>query len=161
MPGLSSSFPQYAPESDLEAYLGRLLDDKTSDRYLQRASGVISDFTVTARYRVNEDGFTPTDERIRNAFHDATILQAAAYVEAGVTPTEVVASGKATIQSKSLGARSVTYAPNAAADAQRAALLSGAIAPEALSVLSRNGLTGAGVNVGGGSSYDILLRRWV
>ncbi|WKW85406.1 head-to-tail adaptor [Microbacterium phage Milani] len=160
MAGLSSSFPQYAPFQDLYAYLDAT--PANPDALLQRASGAVRNFTKTAVYRVQPDGFTPTDERIRNAFHDATVLQAAALVRAGIKPGDQVATQQNGIQSKSLGGRSVTYAVDAGAQVARNALLNGLLAPEAASVLSQNGLLGTGVVVaGGGSQYDILLRRWV
>ncbi|QWY83801.1 head-to-tail adaptor [Microbacterium phage PermaG] len=159
MAGLSSSSPQYAPFEDLYAYLDAT--PANPDALLQRASGSIRSFTKTAVYRVDEDGFTPTDERIRNAFHDAAVLQAAALVRAGIKPGDQVAGQVGGIQSKSLGGRSVTYAIDAGAQAAKVALLNGALAPEAASVLSQNGLLGTGVQVGGGRAWDILLRRWV
>lgn len=159
MAGLSSSFPQYAPYEDLNAYLDTSVPNPNA--LLQRASGSIRNFTKTATYRTAEDGFTPTDQRIANAFHDAAILQAAALFRAGIKPGDQVAAQSNGIQSKSLGGRSVTYAVDAGAQAARAALLNGLLAPEAASVLSTNGLLGTDVHVGGGTDYDILLRRWV
>ncbi|XAO35619.1 head-to-tail adaptor [Microbacterium phage FireCastle] len=159
MAGLSSSFPQYAPFQDLNAYLD--VSVPNPDSLLQRASASIRYFTSTAVYRVNEDGYTPHDSRIANAFHDAAILQAAALFRAGIKPGDQAATTANGIQSKSLGGRSVTYAIDAGAQAARTALLNGALAPEAASVLSQNGLLSTGVQVGGGSQYDLLLRRWV
>ncbi|QJD49989.1 head-to-tail adaptor [Microbacterium phage Rasovi] len=159
MAGLSSSYPQYAPFEDLNAYLD--VSVPNPNELLQRASGVIRDFTKTAVYRVGDDGYTPTDERTANAFHDAAILQASAYYRAGIKPGDQAATQTNGIQSKSLGGRSVTYAVDAGAQAARTALLDGALAPEAASVLSTNGLLQTGVQVGGGRAYDILLRRWI
>ncbi|AYQ99469.1 head-to-tail adaptor [Microbacterium phage Johann] len=160
MAGLSSSYPQYAPYLDLNAYLD--VSVPNPDALLQRASGVIRDWTKTAVYRTDSaDGLTPTDERVKNAFHDAAVLQAAAYYRSGIQPGDLAASQIGGIQSKSLGGRSVTYATDAGAQAAKTALLNGALAPEAASVLSTNGLLGTGVQVGGGRAYDILLRRWI
>lgn len=161
MAGLSNSYPQYAPFEDLNAYLD--VSVPNPDALLQRASGSIRNWTKTAVYRVDPtDGFTPTDERIRNAFHDAAVLQAAALYRAGIKPGDQAAASSKDIQSKSLGGRSVTYAIDAGAQVARTALLNGSLAPEAASVLSTNGLLGTGVVVsGGGTQYDILLRRWV
>ncbi|URM86922.1 head-to-tail adaptor [Microbacterium phage Typher] len=159
MAGLSSSFPQYAPFEDLNAYLDASVPNPNA--LLQRASGSVRNFTKTATYRVGEDGYTPTDQRIADAFHDAAILQAAALFRAGIQPGDQAANQTNGIASKSLGGRSVTYAVDAGAQVAKTALLNGALAPEAASVLSQAGLLGTGVQVGGGRAYDILLRRWI
>ena len=159
MAGLSNSYPQYAPYEDLNAYLDASVPNPNA--LLQRASGVIRSWTKTAFYRVGEDGITPTDTRLANAFHDAAILQAAAYYRSGIQPGDVAASQTGGIQSKSLGGRSVTYAVDAGAQAAKTSLLNGALAPEAASVLSAAGLLSTSVYTAGGVAYDILLRRWV
>lgn len=150
MPGLSSSYPVYAPVEDLNLYLGDTPAD--GEALLQRASGAIRDITKTAFYGVNEiDGFTPTSQLVADALHDATILTAAAYVagKIGATETMVSAAGTKSIQSKSLGGRSVTYGANSSADEAREALLRGSIPPEAFSALSAAGLLRTSIDTGG------------
>ena len=160
MPGLSSSFPVYAPLADLTAYLGSEPADGAS--LLERASGAVRKATKTAFYNVEPDGFTPSLELYANAFHDATILQAAGYVRAGIKPGDLAATQTPGIQSKSLGGRSVTYAQDAPAQAARIELLNGQLTPEAAAVLGSAGLITSGVYVNGsGRDYDILLRRWI
>lgn len=160
MAGLSDTYPVYASVEDLTAYMGGAVAD--AEQLLARASGVIREATKTAFYRVEDDGWTPKDTIIKNAFHDATILQAAGYSRAGVKPGDLAATQTGGIVSKSLGGRSVTYAQDATIAAAKTALLNGALTPEATFVLSRGGLLTSSVYVGGsGSDYDILLRRWI
>lgn len=161
MAGLSNSYPVYAPGEDLNAYLGETLAD--ADARLADASGTIRYWTKTAFYSVNADGFTPTVQGIADAFHDATILQAAAAYRAGIKPGDDQASGASTkaIQSKTLGSRSVTYAADANAEAAKSALLGGALSPAAAAVLSGAGLLTSTVYTGGAADYDVLARRWV
>lgn len=159
MAGLSSTYPVYAPKADLDAFLESNVAD--AEALLARASGVVRSWTKTARYRTLEDGFTPHDEKTRNAFHDATVLQAAGFSRAGVKAGDLVATQTPGIASKSLGGRSVTYAQDTSIADARTKLLQGYLTPEAASVLSQAGLLTSGVNVGAGSSYDILLRQWV
>ena len=163
MAGLSSAGMLYATADDLEGYTGKLLGDGVAERFLERASRRIREVTVTARYGVAGDGWTPTDTAVLNAFHDATILQAAAYISAGLGATDSSATNSGRqVQSKSLGSRSVTYMRDATADEARAALLSGSLAPEAFSVLRSAGLLGSAVSVSGGEmQYDVLARKWV
>lgn len=159
MAGLSSTYPQYAPAEDLNAYLGETLTD--ADPRLQEASGAVRVATKTAFYGVAADGFTPIDTTLSNAYHDAAILQAAAVYRAGIKPGDTAAVAAQVIQSKSLGARSVTYAQDSTATEARAALLGGALAPLAVAVLESAGLLSSAVSTGGGMDYDILARKWV
>lgn len=162
MAGLSNSYPVYAPAEDLNAYLGETLAD--ADSRLADASGTIRYWTKTAFYDVAVDGFTPTPQGLADAFHDATILQAAACYRAGIKPGDDQASGAGStgkIQSKTLGSRSVTYAVDANAESAKSALLGGALSPGAAAVLSGAGLLSSTVYTGGAADYDILARRWV
>lgn len=158
MAGLSNSYPVYAPAEDLNAYLGETLAD--ADSRLADASGQVRYWTKTALYDVAVDGFTPTDESLANAFHDATILQAAATYRAGLKPGDTGATTPGTIQSKTLGSRSVTYAANASADAAKIALAGGSLSPQAASVLASAGLLSTSVYTGGsGGEYPSLMSR--
>lgn len=160
MAGLSNSYPVYASAEDLNAYLGETLAD--ADARLADASGTIRYWTKTALYDVGDDGFTPTHNKTADAFHDATILQAAACYRAGLKPGDSGATNSGAIQSKTLGSRSVTYAANASADAAKTALADGALAPQAASILSSAGLLTSRVFTGGsGADYDVLARQWV
>lgn len=159
MPGLSSSAIVYATDADLEAYLGRLVDNTLSGGLLARASAALLYWTRTARYSVDPATNLPTDQGLLDAFHDACIYQAAAYLAAGIAPGDTLASQPQTIQSKSLGGRSVTYAQDTSAASAKASLLAGALSPEAAATLSSAGLLGSSVVVGGAAGYDILLRR--
>lgn len=161
MAGLSESYPQYAPAADLTAYLGESLPD--ADARLQEASGDLGLWTKSAIYATDPaDGWTPTNTKIKNAFHDAAILQAAAKYRAGLKPGDNGGTVAGTIQSKSLGSRSVTYAANASADAAKVELANGALAPGAAQVLGAAGLLGGGfISVGGEWDRDILARQWV
>lgn len=160
MAGLSGSAIKYAPKEDLNAYLGEILDEAEADGLLYRASASIRDITKTAYYAVGTDGYTPASTRQADAMHDAAILQAAVLYRSGVKPGQTLADLPKTIQSKTLGARSVTYAANATADEALAALVGGALSPEALSVLAQNGLVSTSVYTGGGARYNVLTRRW-
>jgi hypothetical protein len=149
MPGLSNSYPVYAPVEDLNLYLGSEPED--GEALIERASAIVRSVTRTAFYATDPlDGYSPTAEYVKNAFHDATVIQAGAYVEAGIGARELVASGSGPkeIVSKSLGGRSVTYGTNSSAVRAREALLGGAMSPEAFSVLSSAGLTTSQVTVG-------------
>ncbi len=162
MAGLSNSYPVYAPAEDLNAYLGETLTD--ADARLADASGTIRYWTKTAFYAVGDNGYTPTDQALADAFHDAAILQAAAAYRAGIKPGDDQASGAGSagkIQSKTLGSRSVTYAVDANAEEAKSALLGGALTPAAAAVLSGAGLLTSTVYTGGAADYDILARRWV
>lgn len=159
MPGLSASYPQYAPAEDLDAYVGSAVP--LGDQRLQQASGQIRDWTKTAFYAVADDGFTPSEQVLADAMHDAAILQAAALYRAGIAPGDTGASSPQAIQSKTLGSRSVTYATNAPAESARAALLEGRLCPEATAVLRSRGLISSSVYTGGYAGYDILARQWV
>jgi len=158
MPGLSQSYPVYAPAPDLDAYLGTTVAN--GQALIERASGVIREWTKTAFYSTTAEG-TPSDQRVADAFHDAAILQAAAYYRAGIEPGDTAAVATPEIQSRTLGSRSVTYAVNASATERRTALLDGSLSPEAASVLSSAGLLSTSIHTGGGRDYDLLLRRWV
>lgn len=160
MAGLSGSAIKYANAADLNAYLGETLTDPEADALLHRASSSIRDFTRTAYYQVESDGYTASDPKIADAMHDATILQAAALWRARVTPGMTVADLPKAIQAKTLGARSVTYAANATADQALAALVNGSLSPEAVSVLSQARLLSTSVFTGGGTRYNILTRQW-
>lgn len=160
MAGLSGSAIKYANAEDLNTYLGESLPNAQADALLYRASSSIRDFTRTAYYAVKEDGYTAEDQNTANAMHDAAILQAAALWRSGVTPGMTVADLPKTIQAKTLGARSVTYATNATADQALVALVSGSLAPEAVSVLSQARLLSTSVFTGGGTRYNILTRQW-
>jgi hypothetical protein len=160
MAGLSNSYPVYATAEDLNAYLGVTLAD--ADSRLADASGVIRYWTKTALYDVGDDGFTPSNTKTADAFHDAAILQAAAAYRAGLKPGDTGATNPGSIQSKTLGSRSVTYAANASADAARTALANGSLAPQAASILSSAGLLTSRVFTGGSEAdYDVLARQWV
>lgn len=159
MAGLSASYPQYATSTDLDAYVGSAVPQ--ADQRLQQASGQIRDWTKTAHYAVGADGYTPTLQVLAEALHDAAILQAAALYRAGIAPGDTGAVEGKQIQSKTLGGRSVTYAPDATAAQARAALLEGALAPEATAVLRSRGLINSNVYTGGYADYDILARQWV
>lgn len=160
MAGLSASYPQYATAADLNAYLGTTLAD--ADSRLAEASGDLRYWTKSAVYDTESDGFTASDTRTKNAFHDAAILQAAAKYRAGLKPGDTGAVGGGAIQSKTLGSRSVTYAANATADQQKVELANGSLAPAAAQVLSAAGLLGGGfVGTGGEWDRDILARKWV
>lgn len=162
MAGLSSSFPVYAPAEDLNAYLGAQGPDSDADSHLADASASIRNWTKTAYYSVGDDGFTPSDQRLADAFHDAAILQAAALYHAKIKPGDTAAGAPQAIQSKTLGSRSVTYATNATAEAQKTELANGALAPAAAQVLGAAGLLGGGfISVGGEWDRDILARKWV
>ena len=161
MAGLSSSYPVYAPAEDLNAYLGTTVVD--ADARLAEASGDLRYWTKSAIYDTESaDGWTPSDTRTKNAFHDAAILQAAAKYRAGLKPGDTGAVASGAIQSKTLGSRSVTFAANATADAQKTELANGALAPAAAQVLGAAGLLGGGfISVGGEWDRDILARKWV
>lgn len=160
MAGLSNSYPVYAPAGDLNAYLGETLAD--ADARLADASGVVRYWTINAYYNLQEDSdFLPAETRILNAFHDATILQAAACYRAGIKPGEDQASGASAqkVQSKTLGSRSVTYATDANAETAKAALLGGALAPAAFAALAAVGLMSSAVGTGGYREYPSLMSR--
>ena len=158
MAGLSNSYPVYAPAEDLNAYLGETLAD--ADARLADASGVIRYWTKTAFYHVQSDGFTPSDQEKANAFHDAAILQAAAVYRAGLKPGDTAAVVAGSIQSKTLGSRSVTYQANASADVAKTVLANGSLAPAVAGVLSSAGLLSTVVDTGGSQGvYPSLMSR--
>lgn len=168
MAGLSNSFPKYAPVEDLAAYLGVDIDVLSPptevihklDGLLARASAAIRVATKTAFYGVAADGFTPSDQVKADAMHDAAILQAAAYYHAGIEPGQTVADLPQSIQSKTLGARSVTYATNSTKDDTLAALMVGSLSPEAYSVLSQARLITTHVAMAPTGRWNILTRQW-
>lgn len=161
MAGLSNSYPVYATAEDLNAYLGSAGPDTDAETHLADASGAIRSWTVTAHYATENDDWTPSDERIHDAFHDATILQAAALFKAKITAADSAAVANPTIISKSLGGRSVTYAQDGNAASARAALLNGSLAPQAVAVLAGAGLLSSTVITGRVADYDVLARSWI
>lgn len=160
MAGLSNSFPVYCPAEDLRVYLGVRVDD--AEALVAEASLAVRGWTKGSVYSIDTaDGYTPLVQAVKDAFHDATLLQAAAMQRSGIGAGETVASQSPAIQSKSLGGRSVTYATDATAVEAKNALLGGALAPQAVAVLRAAGLLRATVHTGGEADYDVLARQWV
>jgi hypothetical protein len=97
---------------------------------LRRASALVDNLIMTARYPVDSAGM-PTEERVREALRDAVCAQVAWWAETGDASG---ASGQYT--AVSLGSLSLERAPRSpAGDAQ-----AGRVAPEAVQTLATAGL---------------------
>lgn len=154
MAGLSNPGAVYAPASDLVVYVygeGSTTEIPNVDRLLIAASQAVRQATISAVYNADEHG-TPYDVRLRDALHDATILQAAALLAVGWTPGASVATEPKAVASKSQGGTSVSFEAGGGAQGEaRRALIAGALDPSARRVLDEAGLivnTVAPVGVG-------------
>ena len=121
--------PVYAEPSDLPEGL----DD--AEDLLLLASALVSEATVTARYKVDSAGL-PVAAELRNLFKAATIAQATYWHRLDIDPTEGAAgvTAKRLAASKSIGSASITYESGEAATQARLDALS-TLAPAALAIL--------------------------
>lgn len=144
MAGLSGSFPVYATADDLKVYVGTEeapADISNADDLLAEASLHVRHATRAAVYSTDAATSLPHSQRLVDALHDATVLQAAALHAIGWTKSTTLATEKPGVQSKSLGGASVTYeAGGGSAGAARRALVGGDLVGSAWQVLDDVGL---------------------
>lgn len=107
--------------------------EKSLNATLRRASSVIDSHTRHDVYDVDEDGY-PTDQRIADAFKEATCAQAQWFDETDDITGAVSQEGTVSIGSVSMGARGRSSG-GASADAAGSR-----IAPEAVEILRNVGL---------------------
>lgn len=106
----------YATLADLRAFYGVApgdplpVDDATATRYLRLASGLVALDIRGALYNTNPAG-APTDPEVIDPTRDATLTQAAAWIDSGIDPSRGSAQLRGAIKSKALsgGGASVTY----------------------------------------------------
>jgi hypothetical protein len=160
MPGLSGSAPVYAPVADLTLYLGGTEPENAED-LLEEASAHVRHATRAAVYST-DSYLLPVDQTLRDAMHDATILQAAALAAIGWTRGTVLGSGKAPVTSKSMGGVSFTYEAGGGAEgAARRALVAGRLVEHARQYLADAGLLTTRVHAAGHTSAQRpFMRHW-
>lgn len=95
----------YAEPADLRGH-----PDGDPTRALRAASALVRRHTITARYRVDPEGY-PADPDVRAAFREAVVSQVETWTALGVDPATGVAgaTGSRQVASKSLGSASVSY----------------------------------------------------
>ncbi|MFB8763836.1 hypothetical protein [Nocardiopsis alba] len=120
----------YATPSDLTEW-GVELDQAEARGMIRRASALVENHTITARYRVDGDGM-PTEPRLVEAFRDAVCAVVAWWEETGNASG---AAGQYT--DVSLGSLSLRRAPSAGGHSSAQAAR---IAPEAVQILATAGL---------------------
>jgi hypothetical protein len=161
MAGLSGAAPVYASVDDLKVYVGSEeapAEIENADDLLAEASAHVRAATRAAVYATDAQQF-PIVQRLRDAMHDATIVQAAELHAIGWTRGTTLASGKPGIASKSLGGASVTYeAGGGASGAARRALVGGSLTNAARQYLEDAGLLTTAVQAAGGA-YARPLHR--
>lgn len=116
--------------------------DAQLDGLITRASMLMRRHTRGALYAVDEYGM-PTNQRIRDAFRDATSAQVLAWVQAELVGELFTdgATSEASVASSSNNGSSVTF-DTSVATAARMHLLSGGLADGALLILEDAGLIG-------------------
>lgn len=126
----------YAAPSDLGGEPWNVeLDEAVARALLRRASMVVDELTLTARYAVDDDGY-PIDLTVSDALRDATCAQAAWFDETGD-----VSGAEARWQSMSLGTAALTRTGAGTAVGAASAAQS-RYSPEAVSILATAGLAG-------------------
>lgn len=120
----------YATPGDYAEWTGEPALEAEVAPMLRRASALVDNLIMTARYRTDAEGM-PTEERVREALRDATCAVVAWWAETGDASG---ASGQ--YASVSLGSLSLERTPGThPGDAQ-----AGRVAPEAVQVLATAGL---------------------
>ena len=120
----------YATPDDLTEW-GVELDQAEADRMIRRASALVENHTITARYATDAEGM-PTDERIAEAFRDAVCAVVAWWEETGNASGAAGQYTDVSLGSLSLR-RSTSAGGHSSAQAAR-------IAPEAVQILATAGL---------------------
>lgn len=111
----------YATVSECATFAG-MADARIDSRIMTRASELIDDYTRTALYDTDDDGF-PTDATIAAAFRDATCAQVEFWM-AGDEEDDVLGAPDLVALS-GLSAKGRTLAPRAARLLRNAGLYSG------------------------------------
>lgn len=138
----------YASPSDLADW-GVDLDQAEAARMLRRASALVENHTVTARYATDAEGM-PTNERLVEAFRDATCAVVAWWEETGN------ASGAAGQYNEvSLGSLSLGRAP---ASSGYSSTQAARISPEAVQILATAGLLSQAPGSPGGDELCVSRR---
>lgn len=75
---------------------------------LRAASGLVRGATSLDRYEVDDDGF-PVEQKVIDAFKDATLQQATVWSKAGIDPDAGISGQEKRIASQSVPGGSVTY----------------------------------------------------
>ncbi|QCQ57548.1 head-to-tail adaptor [Microbacterium phage Warren] len=141
MAGLSGTEPIYATADDLKVYLGSEespADVPDADALLARASRDVRNATRAAVYRTDANRM-PTLDVVRDAMHDATVIQAAALFTTGWKRQTTPTVAKPAVASKSLGGASVSYVKSDA-QTRAEALAAGDLDGYAIQVLEDAGL---------------------
>ena len=138
----------YGTEAELASWMGLTEPPPLAAVLLRSASGLVLDATAGAVYAVDADGYA-TATSARTPLTEATLTQAEAWALAGVDPRRGRVQRARVVASKSLGAKSVSYQADAAADAEASDLASGQfLTPAAYSILRNAGLITAAVGTG-------------
>lgn len=131
--------PAYATESDLAAELDDLPDN--AGRLLAHASRQVAWVCRCDLYDTLPNGL-PADDDKRLAMRDATCVQVAEWITAGINPVAGASGQTGVVAASGIGGASVTYtAPDVAAKGRAATMLGAA----ALAVLRDAGLASAAV----------------
>lgn len=159
MAGLSGIEPIYATANDLRVYLGSaalpaVVPD--ADAYIARASRDVRNATRAAVYRTDANRM-PTLDVVRDAMHDATVIQAAALFTSGWQRQTTPTVARPTVASKSLGGASVSYVKSAA-QTRAEALAAGDLDGYAVQVLEDAGLLSTQVQSGRAHPVRALAR---
>lgn len=138
----------YGTPADLGAWMGLAEPPALADVLLRTATQLVLDATSGAVYATDPAGLA-TDTGTASALLEATLTQAEAWSLAGIDPRQGRAQRGRVVASKSLGAKSVTYQADAAADAEASDLASGQVLVAAAVTILRNaGLITAHVGTG-------------
>jgi hypothetical protein len=129
----------YAAPDDLADWIGAddLPDDSEGERLIKYASRLVRKATRCDRYEVDPTGL-PVDLDVLHPMRDATCIQVAAWVAAGIDPAGGVAGREIGIASQSADGGSVSYADSVTADEVRETVER--LTPAALDVLRENKL---------------------
>lgn len=97
----------YATTSDLPGAVSSALGASVSS-YLGEASALVEEATVADRYTVDDEGY-PSEDRVFDAFRDATVAQVAYWHAARVNPIGGVLAQTPDVTSQSAEGSAVSY----------------------------------------------------
>lgn len=140
---------QYGSPEDLRAWMDLAEVPPLATVRLRHATGLVLDATAAAVYSVDSTGQAREGTPAASALLEATLTQAEAWTLADVDPRKGREQRGRVIESKSLGAKSVKYAIDGAAEAEASALASGQhLVPAAWAILRNAGLITSAVDTG-------------
>lgn len=96
----------YATVEELETFAGSAPDNAVA--LIREASLLVEEATMLDVYATDADGY-PTDQRVKQAFMEATCAQATLWSSAGLDPTKGATGQTPAITSQSVPGGSVSY----------------------------------------------------